>query len=171
MDKEQRELRQLFMPIAVVEHHQMLGPRLDVYDICDRLGEIWKEMQKEAETKSFTLDADCILGINERIAKSFNADPGSFLNKEDWLNFTDACGSIEEETSHTLSWLFSALYWHHLTHFKLATVWLFINALRLQYGFPEYRLSLDKLGTFLDSLSGSGPPLYDGQTFYPEDYS
>ncbi len=171
MNEKDREMRQLFIPIAVIEHHHMLEPALSVYDICDRLGHIWVEIQEEARANTFTLDADCVLRTNERIASSFNAKPGAFLDKDDWPSFIEACGSIEEDTAHTLSWIFSALYWNHLTRFKLATVWLFTNAIRIQYGLPEYRLTLEKLGAFLDSLSGSGPPLYDGQTFYPEDYS
>ena len=69
------------------------------------------------------------------------------------------------------SWIFAALYWDHLSRFKLATTWFFVNAIRIQHGLPEYRLTLDKLGPFLGSLSGAGPPTSDGQTFYPEVYS
>lgn len=171
MNKIDLELRRLFLPIAVVEHHQLFEPKLSTYDISDRLGAIWKDIQKEAQAKPFTLDADCILAINQRIAKSFDTKPGAFLNRESWPEFIEACGDITEDPAHVSSWIFSSLYWKHLTHFKLATAWIFINILRLQHGFPEYSLSLGNLGAFLDSLSASGPPIYDGQTFYPEDYS
>jgi hypothetical protein len=80
-------------------------------------------------------------------------------------------GSIEDDPYHFCSWIFSALYWDHVTRFKLATAWFFTNAIRIQHKLPEYRVSLDRLGPFLASLSGSGPPIYDGQTFYPDDYS
>jgi len=171
LTEEQREARKMFMPIAVIEHHNLIEPTVDAFDISDRLGEIWKEIQEEVKVKAFTLGADCVLALNERIAKSFNLAPGTFLKKEEWPSFIEECGSIEEDPSHVLSWIFSALYWNHLTKLKLSTVWLFINAIRIQHNLPENRLALDKLGSFLDSLSGSGPPIYDGQTFYPEDYS
>jgi hypothetical protein len=109
--------------------------------------------------------------LNVRIAKSLNAEPGVFLNPEGWAAFTQELGSIEDDPGHIFNWIFSTLYWHHLTRFRLATVWLYVNALKLQHNFPVNRLSLSKLGDFLDSLSGSGPPIYDGQTFYAEGYS
>jgi hypothetical protein len=171
MDKEKLELRGLFIPIAVVEHHQMPAPHLDVFDISDRLAGIWTEIKKETETSLFTLDTSSIFAINTRIAKSLNGEPGTFRNEEDWPPFIAACGRIEEDPAHVLSWMFSALYWRHLTQFRISTAWLFVNALRLQHGFSTYRLSMNKLGAFLDSLSSSGPPIYDGQTFYLEDYS
>lgn len=171
MDKEKLELRELFIPIAVVEHHQMPVPHLDVFDISDRLAGIWIEFKKETQTNLFTLDTSCILAINTRIAKSLNGEPGTFRDEEHWKPFIAACGRIEEDPAHVSSWIFSALYWKYLTQFKLSTAWLFINAFRLQHGFSTYRLSMNKLGAFLDSLSASGPPIYDGQTFYPEDYS
>lgn len=39
MDKE--ELRELFMAIAVVEHHAMIDSVLSPFDICDRLAIPW----------------------------------------------------------------------------------------------------------------------------------
>ncbi|HCG52441.1 MAG TPA: hypothetical protein DEX10_03450, partial [Betaproteobacteria bacterium] len=88
-----------------------------------------------------------------------------------WSKFVQECGSIDEDPSHTFSWIMSALYWGHLTRLRLPTAWLYTNALRAQHGLPEYRLSLSKLGGFLNALAGSGPPVYDGQTFYPDAYS
>ncbi len=159
------------MPIAILEHHHLLDPDLDIYDICDRLGEIWPKIQQEAQSGAFTLNADCILVLNERIARLFDTEPVIFRNNDDWLTFVNECGSIDEDPAHICSWFLSALYWNHLTRFKLATAWIYVNALRIQHGYPVYRLAIAKLGPFLESLSGSGPPIYDGQTFDPEQYS
>jgi hypothetical protein len=171
LTENERMMRQKFTPIAVLEHHQMIDPVLSVYDICDRLGPVWLEIRREAQAYTFTLDADCIQSINGRIARSLSMNTGVFRDKEGWANFLNACGSIEDDPAHVCSWIFSALYWNHLTQFRLATAWLFTNAIRIQHKLPEYGLELDKLGALLVSLSGSGPPIYDGQTFYPEDYS
>jgi hypothetical protein len=149
----------------------MIDPVLSVHDICDRLGSVWLEVRCEAQAHTFTLDAACIQSINERIARSLGMDAGIFRDKEGWASFLEECGSIEDDPGHVCSWIFSTLYWNHLTQFRLSTAWLFTNAIRIRHNLPEYGLELDKLGAFLDSLSGSGPPIYDGQTFYPEDYS
>lgn len=170
LTENERMMRKKFMPIAVLEHHQMIDPVLDVYDICDRLGPMWLDIRQEAQACAFTLDADCIQGINERIARSLGMDAGIFRDKEGWASFINST-SIEDEPAYVCSWIFSSLYWNHLTQFRLSTAWLFTNAIRIQHKLPEYGLELDKLGDFLESLSGSGPPIYDGQTFYPEDYS
>jgi hypothetical protein len=166
-----RMMRQKFMPIAILEHHQMIDPVLNVYDIYERLGPVWLEIQREAQAYTFTLSADCVQSINERIARSLDMDAGIFRNKEGWATFIDASPSIEDDPAHVCSWILSTLYWDHLTKFRLSTAWLFTNAIRIQHKLPEYGLALDKLGAFLESLSGSGPPIYDGQTFYPPAYS
>jgi len=170
----EREMRELFMPIAVLEHHQMIDPVLSPDDICDRLGVLWPEIQRDAAANAFTLDPDSILSVNERVARSLGMDSGVFRNKDRWAGFVGELGdigNIDDDPSHMCSWIFSALYWNHLTRCKLATAWFFTNAIRIQHKLPEYRLTLERLGPFLDSLSGSGPPIYDGQTFYPERYS
>jgi hypothetical protein len=41
------------MPIAVLEHHQMVDPVLSAFDICDRLGLLWLEIRRQAESNSF----------------------------------------------------------------------------------------------------------------------
>jgi len=168
LTENERMMRKKFMPIAVLEHHQMLDPVLNAFDICDRLGPVWLEIQREAQARTFTLDADCIQSINERIARSLGMDAGIFRNKEGWANVLDG---IITEDGPVYNWMFSALYWDHLTKFRLSTAWLFTNAIRIQHQLPECGLALDKLGAFLDSLSASGPPIYDGQTFSLESYS
>lgn len=171
MTENERMMRKKFMPIAVLEHHQMIDPVLSVYDICDRLGPMWLEIRREAQAYAFTMDADCVQSINDRIARSLGMDAGIFRDKEGWASFIDTYPSIEDDPVHICSWILSMLYWNHLSQFRLSTAWFFTNAIRIQHKLPEYGLELDKLGAFLDSLSGSGPPIYDGQTFYPEDYS
>ena len=168
-------MREVLMPIAVLEHHQMVDPVLSPYEICERFGVLWPEIQRDAEAKAFTLAPDSVLSVNERVVRSLGMAGGVFRNKDRWASFLselgDMSGSIEADPSHVCSWIFSALYWDHLNRCRLATAWFFTNAIRVQHDLPEYRLTLEKLGHFLDSLSGSGPPTYDGQTFYPEDYS
>lgn len=82
LTENERMTRQKFMPIAILEHHQMIDPVLDAYDICDQLGPVWLQIQREAQACTFTLDADCIQSINERIARSLGMDAGIFRNKE-----------------------------------------------------------------------------------------
>jgi hypothetical protein len=171
MNQQEREARLLFMPIAVMEHHVIASSTLSAYDLAERLVEVWKELRTAAQSGVIDLQSDCILRVNEKIARAFDAKPGAFNDEEDWPQFLEACGNIEEAPVQTLSWIFSALYWNRLTRFKLSTAWLYTNALRVQQGLPELHLTIDRLGPFLESLSGSGPPLYDGQTFYPEDYA
>jgi len=74
-------MRQMLLPIAIVEHHQMIDPRLNVYEICERLGPLWLKIRREAQACTFTLDAHCIQGINERIARSLGMNAGIFRNK------------------------------------------------------------------------------------------
>jgi hypothetical protein len=171
MTENTRLFRQWFMAIAVAEHHQMTNPVLSTYDICDRLGPLWLEIRNEAQAKRFSLEPECIQKVNERIAKALDLDAGVFRNREGWASFIAECPGIDSDPYHVCSWIFSALYWDHLTRFKLATAWIFTNALRIQHTLPEYRLAVEKLGAFLHSLSGSGPPTYDGQTFYPDQYA
>ncbi len=174
MTETERIERDRLMPIAVMEHHAMTDPVLSPYTICDRLNQIWPEVERDAEANTFALDPESVLDVNARVARSLGADVGAFRNPDRWASFvgelTDL-GGIDEDPSHTCSWIFSALYWDHLSQFKLATAWFFVNAIRIQHRLPEYWLTLDRLGPFLGDLSGAGPPTYDGQTFSPERYS
>jgi hypothetical protein len=47
--EEVQEMWDLFMPIAIVEHHQMIEPTLDKYDICKQLGTVWQEVQEKIQ--------------------------------------------------------------------------------------------------------------------------
>ncbi len=158
------------MPIATVEHHLLVEPTLSTYDLAERLVGVWDEIRLQAGAGEMNFQPDCILSLNAKIARAFNAVPGVFNGEDDWAEFVDAC-NFQEGPEQALSWIFSALYWQRLTRFKLATAWLYMNAIRAQHAMPTLHLTLNRLGPFLESLSGSGPPLYDGQTFYPENYA
>ena len=98
---------------------------LSTYGLADRLTQLWKEIERDAQDNFFTLEADCIIAVNEKVAKALGAKPGAFLNKENWSSFVEACGNIGEDSAQKFSWIFSSLYWNHLTRFKLASVWLY----------------------------------------------
>ena len=171
---ERRERRQLWMPIAVLEHHQMVDPVLSHLDVGDRLSLLWPEIRRDAEANAFTLDPDSILSVNERVARSLDLDGRVFRNRDGWLSFVselDVAANIDSDPAHLCSWMSLALYWSHLSRCKLATAWFFTNAIRIQHKLPEYLLAMEKVGPFLDHLSVAGPPIHDGQCFYPEDYS
>ena len=171
MNEQERKLRAQHLPIATVEHHAFTQPKLSTHDMAERVARVWREVEGEAESGALSLGVDCIMAINRKIAVSFDSEPGLFLDEEEWPGFVKACGSINDAPGQVLSWIFSALYWRHLTRFRFATAWLYINALRIQNGLPAQYLTMETLGPCLESLSGSGPPLFDGQTFYPDDYS
>lgn len=77
LDDEVCEARRLFMPIAVIEHHQMFNPKLNVYDICEQLGVLWKQVQMETEAKIkfFNLEVENILALNARVAMALGGEP------------------------------------------------------------------------------------------------
>jgi hypothetical protein len=183
-----------FYSIAVLEHHQMEKPQFNCYDTARRLDRVWTQLREETDRLAITPDRGCILRINEKVARALNAQPGAFRDVDGWSRLVlsvaqageaplDALPAEDEwpaifaeyreilDDEHTFSWFLSALYWDHLTRHRLPTAWLFVNALRVQHGYPEYRLEVDDLGPFLNGLSGSGPPIFDGQTFYPGQYS
>jgi hypothetical protein len=171
MTEHDRRHSELYLSIATVEHHLLPHSTLSTYDIAERLVFVWRSIKEDIDSGALPSGVDCIRSINKRIAASLESESGELLNEHKWLLFTDACGSIKDNPEQVLSWLFSSLYWNHLTKFKFATAWLYMNALRVQYGLPAIHLTLQNLGRCLASLSGSGPPLYDGQTFYPDDYA
>src|SRR4051794_3290196 len=104
----ERETRELFLPIAVLEHHQMVDPVLSPYDICDRLDLLWLEIRRDAEANVFTLNPDSILSVNERVARSLGMDGCEFRNKDQWVSFVsdlEVIGSIDDDPSHMCSWI------------------------------------------------------------------
>jgi hypothetical protein len=159
-----------FLPVAVLEHHMGACHELSSHEMADRLEALWEEVRKDALAGVITSDAQCIQALNAKIARAFQVDAGALRDPKGWSEFTEACGRLDDAPGQVLSWHFSNLYWHQLTQLKIATSWLYMNARRIQMSLPELDLRLDNLGQFLASLSASGPPVSDGQTFYPEDY-
>ncbi len=172
ISKETDKAREMFMAIAIVEHHISPLAKYSTYDLCEIFEHVWKIIEKEAKHTKFALDISSVMTIHSELCNSVELEIGNFLNEEEWKNLIDECGDeIEEDPGHVISWIFSSLYWDHLTQLKLITAWLYTNALRVQQGLPIFRLSVGNIGDFLDSLSGSGPPIHDGQTFFPDTYS
>lgn len=167
-----KKAREMFLAIAVIEHHTSSLQNFSTYDICEILDDVGVSIEKQAKSKHITLDISFVMSINNELTKAFNLERGEFLKKDEWSLLIDDCGNkIDDDPSHILSWIFSSLYWDHLTQLKLITAWFYTNALRIQHDLPVCRLSSNNIGEFLESLSGSGPPIYDGQTFFPDTYS
>ncbi len=176
LDQKTIAARDMFMPIALFEHHQRFESTINHLDICDLLYGIWTQITNDARSSIFTFEEDSVLSINHRIAQALKGEPSVFRDRNGWLKFLEELKSVDtierlikEDPSHTTSWMFSQLYWNHITTFRLSTVFMFINAIRIQYGLEENRLVINKLGPFLNSLARSGPPGFDGQTFSPDD--
>ena len=107
-------MRQMFLPIAILEHHQMIDPKLNIYEICERLGRLWPEIRREAQACTFTLDAHCIQGIKRESRNRSAWMPGYF--EEGGQVFLDEI----TEDGPEYNWAFSALYWDHLSKFGLS---------------------------------------------------
>lgn len=167
-----QKARDMFMAIATVEHHISPLSKLDRYDLCEIFADLWLSVEEQAKSNMITYDISSVMKINNRLGKALDLEEGDFLKKEEWKNIIDSCGDeISEDPGHVISWIFSSLYWDHLTQLKLVTAWFYTNALRIQQDLSVFRLSVGNIGDFLGSLSDSGPPIYDGQTFYPDTYS
>lgn len=146
----------------------MAQPCLSTSDICRRLGPLWEDIRTAALDHRWSPAADSVGELHKQVAKALGADPGAFLDRPGWERFVDECGDLDDDPAHVSGWYFAALYWSHLTRFRFTTAWLFVSALRVQRGLPELRLSLNGLGPFLKDPSAAGPPVFDGQTFYPD---
>ncbi|MDH5731464.1 MAG: hypothetical protein OEZ58_20965 [Gammaproteobacteria bacterium] len=172
LSEEVKEAREMFMAVAVIEHHISSLQKFSTYELCEKFADVWGIFEKKALSKEVKLDASYVMDINNEIANSLELEEGKFNKEEEWKNLLESCGDmLEEDPEHVISWIFSSLYWDHLTQVKLVTAWFYANSLRTQLDLPIFRLSTSNLGRFLDALSGSGPPIYDGQTFYPERFS
>jgi hypothetical protein len=169
---EIRKAREMFMAIAIVEHHISPLSKFSTYDLCEIFAESWKAVEAQAGLNAITFEMDSVIKINVDLAGALGLSGSKFLKQGKWKTLIDECGdSIEEDPEHIISWIFSSLYWDHLTQLNLATSWLYSNALRIQQGLSICRLSIENVGVFLDGLSGSGPPIYDGQAFFLHSYS
>lgn len=164
--------KQLLRPVATVEHQQLVDATLSTYDLVDRLVPLWREVAADAAAHRVAFDADAVMALHRRIAAALDLPAGGFANLDLWEGFVEECEEvIDDDPDHVLSWTFASLYWNHLRTLRFATAWFYVSALSLQQGRPPIVIAIERLGPFLDSLSGSGPPLYDGQTFYIDRYA
>jgi hypothetical protein len=169
---DQLKLRDSMVPIAVMEHHQLAQMSLGVHDIAERLVLAWLRLEAQTKLSPLLLTVESVLLVNNIIAESLELPGAGFRGAEKWEELIEqVADELDDDPAHVCSWMFSALYWEHLERCRGATAFFYLNLIRSQHGLPPYTISLKKLGAFLDSLSASGPPLYDGQTFYPEEYS
>lgn len=164
--------RQLLLPVATVEHQQLIDARLSTYDMVDRLVPLWREVVGQAAERRIAFDAAGVEGLHRRIAAALELEAGELVNLDLWEGFVEQCSEdIDDDPDHVLSWTFSTLYWNHLRTLRFATAWFYVSALSVQQGRSPIVISLEQLGPFLSSLSGSGPPLFDGQTFFVDRYA
>lgn len=173
METPSRELSEQFRSVAVFEHHQLVRPTIDVSDISGRLAALWTRISAAIKRAPLSLKQLDVMSLHVQVASAFDEAPGDFRDADAWSSFLDECEAenTHDGDKHFESWALSTLYWNHLTKFRLATAWMLMNARRVQRGQGTCQLPVANLGAFLDSLSSSGPPIYDGQTFYPDDYA
>ena len=159
------------LAVGVATHHSLRDRELSVYDICDRLVPVHDALMLEPKVE---LESSSVMNVNDNIADALGQSKGEFLDDPTWqslLSMIDDCGGFTEDPAHMSGWIFSSLYWDHLSVCHFATAWFFTDALRVMHELPQLQLPTDDLGPFLRSLSGAGPPLNDGQTFFPDRYS
>lgn len=171
LNEKTKKARKDFMAISVMEHHLSHLSAYSPYDLCEIFATVWENIKKNTSQDVYQLDKDFVMSINKSLTSSLGLEDGDFKNKETWLELINQdIYCLVEDPEHIISWMFSALYWEHLTQLKLITAWLYCNVLRTQLNLPKLQLSQQHIGNFLDSLSGSGPPIHDGQTFFLHHY-
>ena len=157
--------------IGVVEQHLLCDRSLSAYDISDRLIPIQDGLRSSPDIVA--LDETSVMDVNRSVAKALLQEEGTFEGREEWKSSITAInelGGFMADHDHLTGWLFAALYWDHLTVCRFATAWLFTEAIRMQNELPQLQVSFAELGPYLKSLAGAGPPLHDGQTFWPQSY-
>jgi hypothetical protein len=162
--------RDLFLPVAVVEQHHSSQPRLSAYDVASRLSHLWSKLEPEVRSSGISVDITDVRAIHRRVAVALDSDPDDSFDEDAWLGLLEGC-NFQDDPGHAFNWIFSSLYWNHFKKHRLATAWMYTSALRVHHHCPVVFPVLAKLGPLLYSLGGSGPPTYDGQTFYIENYS
>ncbi|TWU43558.1 hypothetical protein Poly51_63360 [Rubripirellula tenax] len=166
-----RRRRDELLPIGLVEHH-LLGDRaLSSYDIAERLIPIHDAVIESAD--SVAIDSKSVMIINNSVTDALGQPVGEFVRIEDWDSLNEMiedCGGFTEDPAHIAGWLFSSLYWDNLTACRFATAWFFTDAILINHRMPMLELQNKDIGGFLSALSGSGPPILDGQTFFPTQY-
>ena len=166
-----RARRNELLHIGVVEQHLLRDRGLSAYDISDRLVPIQDGLRSSPD--DVALDEASVMDLNRSIAKALSQEEGAFEGREEWQSSIAAInelGGFIADHDHMTGWLFAALYWDHLTVCRFATAWLFTDAIRTTHELPQLQVTLAELGPYLKSLAGAGPPLHDGQTFWPQSY-
>ena len=170
-DNEFRRRRDGLSHLGIVEHHLIRDRTLGVFDICERLIPVEDTVLEIA--KSLSLDRVSAMKVNDLVTQALGQSEGSFEREDKWLGFISGledAGGFGSDPMHASGWVFSALYWDHFTECRFASAWFFTNAMRIKHQASPLQLAPQKIGPFLDSLSGSGPPVFDGQTFFPDEY-
>lgn len=171
MTEELRRRRDGLSHLGIVEHHLIRDRGLSVNDICERLIPVQDNVLES--NFDVSLDPSSVMKINNMVAHSLEQPEGTFEREHEWktlISGLEDAGGFESDPQHASGWLFSSLYWDHLTVCQFASAWFFTDAVRLKYQEPPLQLGPNGIGPFLDSLSGSGPPVYDGQTFFPDEF-
>jgi len=169
--KVSRQRRDELFSIGLIEHHRLRERTLSAYDISERLVPVQDAVYERY--REVALDIASVMQINRSVTQALERPDGRFEREAEWQSLLEGIedgGGFSEAPGQGSGWIFSALYWDHLTECQFATAWFFTDVLRLQYQFPRLELPTKDMGSFLWSLSGSGPPLYDGQTFFPDKY-
>jgi hypothetical protein len=161
-------------PIAAFEHMQMHNwvngnPEQSAYDICDNIVPVQNFLSDCAKKQQVKLTTEFIFETNERLVNCVNGtNAASFIRSEEWLKFIfeieEACSPDPIETYGCGAWIMAQLYWCHLSTLRLLTSWLIVDALGQQERSPRPVIHLKELGTFLEHLCMSGPPLFDAES-------
>lgn len=171
LTNEFRQRRDALLHLGIVEHHLLRDRTLSVIDICDRLVPVEDSVLKL--NGDISLSDTFAMKINKMVTNALGQPDGTFEREDQWqslISGIEDSGGFQEDPAHCSGWIFSSLYWDNLTVCQFTSAWFFTNALRAKYQLPPLQLTPQNLGQFLDSLSGSGPPIYDGQTFFPDQY-
>ena len=163
--------RNELLHIGVVEQHLLRDRSLSASGISERLIPVQDRLRSSLDT--IALDETSVMNVNRLITKALSQEEGAFEGREEWQSLIAAInelGGFMADHGHLTGWVFASLYWDHLTVCRFATAWLFTDAIRIQNGLPQLQVSFAELGPYLTSLGGAGPPLHDGQTFFPQSY-
>ena len=161
-----------FETMAIAERHFESLNRYSVSEIRQIFSDLWPIFEQMAKEKECSLSPECISNINKTISEAFEKESSEFIAVDSWRSFVDECGAyITDDPEHVFAWIFSSIYWNHVTSFKFSTALLFCSAFRVQHGFTPIFVAPENMAAFLHSLAASGPPAHDGQTFYLDRYS
>ena len=134
------------------------------------LTNVWQQLKKQAERQAIDLTSESVHKINQAISSQFNTQENStFRNLVAWNEFLNDTVADRDEyvsktnISGTEAWFIAILFHDHLEIFRLATAWMFINAINIQSDKPELNLSTTKLSKLKTDLRSAGFPDWDGE--------